>query len=121
LGNFTLYISATTLLGCLNGSQMKGFGATMDFYKYVPANEEELQQWNDMIDRMGISEQLQLLCEGVTLATTVIDTVSELGYRLVAAEEADVLNEDQLSQWEEAQMGFHALVQLFAMAVQEQE
>lgn len=81
----------------------------MNFDDYMPANEEEMQQWNDMIDRMEISEQLRLFCKAVSDATTAINLVIDLGSRVSDASDADLLNKDQLSKFKEAHMGVGTL------------
>lgn len=73
-----------------------------------------------MIDHMEISEQLQCFCEAFTLAKRMLGLMTHLGPRLVAAEEADVLSNDQLSQWEEAFMEYYGLLRKLALALQEE-
>lgn len=92
----------------------------MNFDDYLPANEEELQQLNDMIDRMEISEQLQLFCKAVRDATMAVNRITDFGLRLAAASEADVLNKDQLSRFEKAHMGFRTLVRWLTLTEQKQ-
>ena len=90
----------------------------MDFDCDGPASEEVILQWSEMIDRMEISVQLRLFCAGIKLAKRLIDLMCDLGCRLVAAEDADVLNKDQLRQWEEAHMEYVRLLRKVALVVQ---
>ncbi len=93
----------------------------MKFNDSRPASERDVQQWNDRLDGLEISEQLRLFGKAVKDVEYMIHLVSDFGYRLQAAAEAGVLNKDEMCEWEIASLTYFNLVLDEALAVQVEE
>lgn len=93
----------------------------MEFDYDGRAMVRDIPELCDTVDHMKINDLLEMFLEGVTLVKVVFCLVPLLGHRLRAAEQADLLSRDQLSQLEEASREVFEFLRNLALAVQEYE
>lgn len=98
---------------------MKGMGDTMNFDDYMPANEEEMQQWNDRLDGLEVGNQLS--SEEVEIAEPKRedypgwkpeDGTSSYGYPLLR--DVTKLTDAQVRTWGKAAIYFRTDAEAYA-------